>query len=92
MTDREKQIEEIKDAIDSVYGCDCAYFGVEGLAIAEAIYNAGYRKQVESEWAERTFIIFDSEKVCYHCPKCNTTWDTRTDYFPKCGAKMRGGE
>jgi hypothetical protein len=43
----EKQIEEIKDCIDSVYGCDCAYFGVDGLAIAEAIYNEGYRKQ---EW------------------------------------------
>ena len=42
-----KQIEEIKDCIDSVYGCDCAYFGVDGLAIAAAIYNAGYRKQ---EW------------------------------------------
>ena len=45
MTDREKQIEEIKDTIDSVYGCDCAYYGVEGFAIAEALYNAGYRKQ-----------------------------------------------
>ena len=43
----QKQIEEIKDCIDSVYGCDCAYFGVDGLAIAAAIYNAGYRKQ---EW------------------------------------------
>ena len=42
-----KQIEEIKDCIDSVYGCDCAYFGVDGLAIAAAIYNADYRKQ---EW------------------------------------------
>lgn len=43
----EKQIEEIKDCIDGVYGCDCAYFGVDGLAIADAIYKAGYRKQ---EW------------------------------------------
>lgn len=33
MTDRQKQIEKIKDTIDSVYGCDCAYYGVEGFAI-----------------------------------------------------------
>lgn len=44
---REKQIEEIKDCIDSVYGCDCAYYGVEGMAIAQALYNAGYRRQSE---------------------------------------------
>lgn len=44
----EKQIEEIKDCIDSVYGCDCAYFGVDGLAIAAAIYNACYRKQSDT--------------------------------------------
>lgn len=44
----EKQIEEIKDCIDSVYGCDCAYFGVDGLAIADAIYKADYRKQSDT--------------------------------------------
>lgn len=42
-----KQIEKIKDCIDSVYGCDCAYYGVDGFAIAEAIHGEGYRKQ---EW------------------------------------------
>ena len=45
--EKQKQIEEIKDWIDSMYGCDCAYFGVDGLMIAEGLYNAGYRKQ---EW------------------------------------------
>jgi hypothetical protein len=44
----EKQIEEIKDCIDSVYGCDCAYFGVDGLAIADALYTADYRKQSDT--------------------------------------------
>ena len=46
--EKQKQIEEIKDCIDSVYGCDCAYFGVDGLAIAAAIYNADYRKQSDT--------------------------------------------
>lgn len=39
-----KRIEEIKDTIDSLYGADCAYFGVDGLGIASALYEAGYRK------------------------------------------------
>lgn len=43
----DEQILEIKDHIDSVYGCDCAYFGVDGLAIAAELHNAGYRKQNE---------------------------------------------
>ena len=45
MTDKEKQILEIKDAIDSVYCGDCAYYGVDGFAIAEELYSRGYRKQ-----------------------------------------------
>ena len=44
---REKQIIEIKECIDSVYGADCAYFDVDGFAISNKIYDAGYRKQ---EW------------------------------------------
>ena len=44
---KEKQIIEIKECIDAVYGADCAYFDVDGFAIADEIYNAGYRKQ---EW------------------------------------------
>lgn len=42
-----KQIMEIKDCIDNVYGVDCAYFGVDGFAIARSLYKAGYRKQSE---------------------------------------------
>ena len=45
---REKQIIEIKECIDAVYGADCAYFDVDGFAIANEIYNAGYRKQSEN--------------------------------------------
>ena len=50
---KEKQIEEIKECIDAVYGADCAYFDVDGFAIADEIYNAGYRKA--SEVAEEIF-------------------------------------
>ncbi len=44
---REKQIIEIKECIDEVYGQDCAYYDVDGFAIANEIYNAGYRKASE---------------------------------------------
>lgn len=47
MMSKEKQIVEIKECIDAVYGADCAYYDVDGFAIADKIYNAGYRKQ---EW------------------------------------------
>ena len=42
---KEKQIIEIKECIDAVYGADCAYFDVDGFAIANEVYNTGYRKQ-----------------------------------------------
>ena len=67
----QKQIEEIKDWIDSMYGCDCAYFGVDGLMIAEGLYHAGYRKQewisVEEELPETSgsyIISTDKGGVC----------------------------
>ena len=45
--EKDKQIIEIKECIDAVYGADCAYYDVDGFAIANEIYNADYRKQ---EW------------------------------------------
>jgi GrpB-like predicted nucleotidyltransferase (UPF0157 family) len=50
---KNKQIEEIKDCIDSLYGCDCAYYGIDGLAIASALYDKDYRKA--SEVAKQIF-------------------------------------
>lgn len=96
MTDREKQIEEIKDTIDSVYGCDCAYYGVEGFAIAKALYDAGYRKQVDGEWLERKGERWIGSEVCetytyYNCSICEGYSLRRTNHCPNCGAKMKGG-
>lgn len=90
----EKQIEEIKDCIDSVYGCDCAYFGVDGLAIAAAIYNADYRKQIVAEWKAGN----ENGQYGYYCSNCkagftgeNAEWIAKEhDFCPKCGAKMKG--
>ena len=58
---KEKQIFEIKDCIDAVYGADCAYFDVDGFAIANEIYKKGYRKA--SDVAEEIFA--EINKLAY---------------------------
>lgn len=101
---REKQIEEMAEDMCScckeALAQECEYSICECVRKhAEALYNAGYRKQVGNanfatttgEWEKRTFVIFDSEKVGYRCSECNTTWDISTNYCPNCGAKMKGG-
>ena len=41
---KEERVIKIKEHIDAVYGADCAYYNVDGFAIAEELDNAGYRK------------------------------------------------
>ena len=71
---KEKQIIEIKECIDAVYGADCAYYDVDGFAIANEIYNAGYRKQRVGEWQIKSEIyklIDDVDEELYvECPFC----------------------
>lgn len=50
-----KQIVEIKECIDAVYGADCAYFDVDGFAIANEIYKKGFCKALE--------VIGEIEKI-----------------------------
>ena len=96
-------IEEMKQQINIALARDCSKArcltcefineeNCEPSIIADALYNAGYRKQSEGRWEKRVFIIFDSEKVGYHCSECNTTWDTETNFCPNCGARMSGGK
>lgn len=88
---KEKQIEEMAtDLYDNRPYKDLWLEDAED--IAKVLYEAGYRKQKRGEWEKRTSIFFDSEKVCFRCPECNTTWDTPTKFCPNCGAKMTKGE
>ena len=41
---KEERVIQIKEHIDNVYGIDCAYFNVDGFAIADELDNVGYRK------------------------------------------------
>ena len=65
--------------------------------IAEALYNAGYRKQSEGEWIAHSLYVGCSY-LSYRCSNCGESdpWQHTTaghaKYCPKCGAKMKGGE
>lgn len=62
--------------------CCCSYNRKE----AEALYNAGYRKQKEGRW--KGAGLGD-----YYCSLCCSTYSGGDDYnyCPNCGAKMEGG-
>ena len=104
---KEKQIEEMANHLMDIQRnfdeycakpCrECELGGVvncESYYKAEALYNAGYRKQSEGEWRE-DIIAFCN--VCSSCRamvdryaiKCNSG---KLHYCPNCGAKMKGGE
>jgi DNA-directed RNA polymerase subunit RPC12/RpoP len=88
---KEKQIIEIKECIDNVYGADCAYFDVDGFAIANEIYSKGYRRQSEGEWLEIPINNYDGEPsgLYYVCSVCHTDNGFEDKPFcPNCGAKM----
>lgn len=64
--------------------------------VAEALYNAGYRKQGEGEWVDKYNGKYANQ--LYKCSVCGSTAhsDDRghwflTPYCPSCGAKMGGG-
>ena len=89
---REKQIIEIKECIDSVYGADCAYFDVDGFAIANKIYNAGYRKQsdntVEVVRCKDCVFCEEGQGASIYC----RLHDTRFERNGFCSyGKMKGG-
>lgn len=63
--------------------------------IAEILYDAGYRKQVEGEWLERKGERWIGSEVCetytyYNCSICEGESLRRTNHRPNCGVKMKG--
>ena len=60
---KEERVIKIKEHIDAVYGADCAYYNVDGFAIADELDNAGYRKisDVVREIFEKIDKIIDEK-------------------------------
>ena len=83
---REKQIKEMAEVIDayteplSARDIHKAEFSEQ---FAEALYNAGYRKQSEGEWVH-------GENEMAHCSECGNEEPSHSisPYCPECGARM----
>ena len=104
-----KQIEEMaRDMCNACYGVfttECEERPCWDVRKhAEALYNAGYRKQVEGEWKYNPDGM-DWGLGAWECSLCSCRNDNLpmqenikplcwagTKYCPNCGAKMKGGE
>ena len=102
MSNDKQQIEEMakvlcEDCANDTSPCRLTKEGRMCDAVmeqAEALYNAGYRKQSEGEWIEhieKPSWWEDDVEVFYECSVCNTQSPAPTKYCPNCGAKMKGG-
>lgn len=104
--------EQIKEIARGICGlntsdgcfCDGGYCNYNCLAYekAEALYNAGYRKQSEGEWKQTEEPMGWHDVDCVECSACGESWvlndnldfDLTVEYWhycPNCGAKMKGG-
>lgn len=94
VSDKEKQIEEMAftlgDACAGVPHKVCETTPCNHCR-AEALYNAGYRKQSEGKW--KLCSAFDDFLKC-SCCGYDRPWQTAIEhkFCPNCGAKMKGGE
>ena len=88
---KEKQIEEMAKVICSSIDCkNCVHrFEIRkcgAMRYAEELYNAGYRKPIESKWMKRG--------NARHCPNCKYIYYSNGEewrFCSCCGAKMKGG-
>ena len=97
---KEKQIEEMTENLCDIEckgmkcdACDCC---CEYRMLAEALYNAGYRKQSEGEWIFEADEAGGTGNIQVRCSNCQAGDIHRKGlYVPycwSCGAKMKGGE
>ena len=78
--------------------CLCSYGNGNACKdIAEALYNAGYRKQSEGEWHT---VVDNKNDIVTECTACKKQFwfmkkgqlnIDRMPFCPNCGAKMKGG-
>ena len=85
----EKQIEEMakimcKECGKSLGPCE-GYMCEASLQQAKALYEEGCRMQSEGEWEQ-------SGLSNPKCSLCRTYNYEKSNYCPKCGAHMKGGE
>ena len=75
--------------------CGSCHWSTCNECFAEALYNAGYRKQKDGEWIKVINHIECSEchyRAPYKKIKAGYHLQDLTRFCPNCGAKMKGGE
>jgi hypothetical protein len=102
---KEKQIEEMAEIINKpcfeilneagVMGRDCPFPYECNECTARNIYNAGYRKQSEGEWVNKSEDREEFYEYTYQCSLCGY-WmiicaNDDVNFCPSCGARMKGG-
>ena len=97
---KEKQIEEMASILENAKIDALATIGSMnhgfGRWYAQALYNAGCRKQSEGEWVDQYNGEYANQ--LYKCSVCGETAHSDGDrwflsrYCPRCGARMGGGE
>ena len=98
MSDQEKQIEEMASILENAKIDALATIGSTnhgfGVWYAQALYNAGYRKQSDGKWVLVGYG--NGRAIHWKCSECGyETLDVDngdTNFCPNCGADMRGGE
>ena len=104
---KEKQIDEMAKLIctfphcinyNIIGGCKASECNIADKA--EAIYNAGYRKQSKGHWFILEYEYFTCSECGYYHPNgCDSTQEAKEKlaggkvpkYCSECGAKMKGG-
>ena len=93
-TTTEKQIEEMAITILDFVHTKHNQFSMQDLA--EALYNAGYRKQSEGEWIKHCNTyecsVCKEELFIEYAEDYDAIEDWNLHFCPFCGAKMKGGE
>ena len=90
---KEKQIDEMAKLICNFPQCinynsigECKPTECQIADKAEALYNAGYRKQSEGEWIFQEYSMGHYVEKCSLC-ECEADM---SNFCPNCGAKMKG--
>ena len=91
MKNKEQEIEEMAEVLRRSCENEC-FKNKEGFVDCEAceacvLYEAGYRKQSEGEWIERT----EGKNKAWFCSECQTLGSPQWKCCPVCEAKMKGG-
>lgn len=91
--DKKKQIEEMaKDVTGSIDWCrlEDDFITVDCLRTAEALYEIGYRKQIECEDVSRFRGVFECSECHWTDEDIGTADQIR--FCAGCGAKVKGGD